>query len=268
MHFDLELFLVVATFVTGAIWAVAAILQHRDKAATSTESISQQVEQEKKEPWFVEYSRSFFPVLLIVLLLRGFVVEPFRIPSGSMMPTLLVGDFILVNKFAYGIKLPVLHRQLIDVWQPERGDVAVFRFPPQPQEDYIKRIVGLPGDHIVYADKQVIVNGLTLPQKSVGTYRGSGSGRIMNGAELVEERLGEIAHEILLQSGLSDDVGEWWVPPDHYFVMGDNRDNSNDSRYWGVVPAENLVGKAFAIWMHWDMRAGELKWRRIGTVIK
>lgn len=276
MHFDLELFLVGATALTGAIWALDHWVFAKRRLANTVASASQPpadtaaapaAQPAPKEPWYVEYSKSFFPVLLIVLLLRGFVVEPFRIPSGSMMPTLLVGDFILVNKFAYGVRLPVVHTEILDVGEPERGDIAVFRFPPQPSEDYIKRIVGLPGDYIVYADKQLYVNGEQVPHNLVGTYRGSGTGRIMNGAAKLEETLGQVEHAILLQSDVPTKEGEWRVPPNHYFVLGDNRDNSNDSRYWGFVPDEHLVGKAFAIWMHWDMRAGEVKWQRIGTVL-
>ncbi len=284
MHFDLELFLVLASIITGAIWLVdigywaprrRALTTNGHGPQTATATATDETQTAAiKDPWYVEYAKSFFPVLVIVLLLRGFVAEPFRIPSGSMMPTLLVGDFILVNKFAYGIRLPVTHTPLLAFGAPTRGDVAVFRFPPRPRDDYIKRIVGLPGDYIVYTDKQLYINGEPVPHRLVGTYLGSGSGRVMNGAERHREDLAASEHDILLHheriphEGTWHGEGEWQVPPGHYFVLGDNRDNSNDSRYWGFVPEANLVGKAFMIWMHWDLAAGEIQWRRIGDLIK
>jgi signal peptidase I len=216
----------------------------------------------------VEYAKSFFPVILAVLLLRSFLVEPFRIPSGSMMPTLLVGDFILVNKYAYGIRLPVLNTKVLDLGSPERGDVVVFRFPKDPQVDYIKRVVGVPGDHVAYQDKTLYVNGEKIPQIPAGSYVGTGSGLSMSGADRRREALGAVEHDILVASrapGVSADVV---VPEGHYFVMGDNRDNSNDSRYWGFVPDENLVGRAFMIWMNWDSAAGGVAWNRIGDSIE
>jgi len=173
---ELETILVLGVAVTGLVWAW-------DKWGPGRRASAPEVEAEaRKEPWYVEYSKSFFPVLLIVLLLRSFLVEPFRIPSGSMMPTLLVGDFILVNKFAYGLRLPVLHTKILDVGEPRRGDVMVFRFPKNPEDDYIKRVIGLPGDVIGYFDKTVYVNGEPVKQKPIGIYRGVGSGMVMNGA--------------------------------------------------------------------------------------
>jgi signal peptidase I len=229
----------------------------------------------------VEYARSFFPVILIVLLLRSFLVEPFRIPSGSMMPTLLVGDFILVNKFAYGLRWPVLNTKFVEVGKPERGDVVVFRFPSDPSTDYIKRVVGTPGDEIYYRNKTLYINGEPMPQTSVGTYTGVGSGRGMTGAAMALEKIDGVdgvEHRILVNPMVPDFGpgcrellhGPRKVPDGHYFVMGDNRDNSNDSRCWGLVPEGNLVGKAFAIWMSWD---GELPgfpvdWSRLGTFIE
>ena len=220
-----------------------------------------------KEPTWIEYSKSFFPVILAVLLLRSFLVEPFRIPSGSMMPTLLVGDFILVNKYAYGIRLPVVNKKVMELGEPERGDVVVFRFPRDPSVDYIKRVVGVPGDHVVYQDKTLYINDQKVEQMQEGSYIGIGSGLSMSGADLRSEMMGEVKHDILVVNGVGGVSTDVVVPEGHYFVMGDNRDNSNDSRYWGFVPDGNLVGKAFMIWMNWDSAAGGVGWDRIGDSI-
>ena len=253
---NLELILTFATALTGIVWLVYA-LTHRGVP-----------KDKRREPWYVEYSKSFFPVLLIVLVLRSFVAEPFRIPSGSMMPTLLVGDFILVNKFAYGLRLPVLHTKIADLGEPERGDVVVFRFPRNPEEDYIKRIVGLPGDRIGYFNKTVYINGEPMPQWVVGVYHGVGSGEVMTGAEERIEDLAGRRHHILIRPDRLNVEGEYVVPEGHYFVLGDNRDNSNDSRFWGFVPEENLVGKAFIIWLNWDISGGVFDTSRIGMKIQ
>ncbi|HFD79322.1 MAG TPA: signal peptidase I [Gammaproteobacteria bacterium] len=274
MNLDFPTILVAATLITGLIWAADALLwaPRRRRAAEALgagggSADAAAVEKALKEPTLVEYAKSFFPVILVVLLLRSFLVEPFRIPSGSMMPTLLVGDFILVNKYDYGIRLPVLNTKVLDIGEPQRGDVVVFRFPKDPSVDYIKRVVGLPGDHVVYRNKTLTINGEQVPQIPIGTYIGSGSGLSMSGASLRREKLGKVEHDILVvprMPGVSTDVV---VPPGHYFVMGDNRDNSNDSRYWGFVPDGNLVGKAFMIWMNWDSAAGGIGWDRIGKSI-
>jgi signal peptidase I len=207
----------------------------------------------------VEYGKSFFPVLFIVLVLRSFLVEPFQIPSGSMKPTLEVGDFILVNKFSYGIRLPVIDKKVIEVGDPQRGDVMVFRYPSDPNVNYIKRVVGLPGDKISYtSDKRLFVNGQPIAEQLVGAEPGT-----LGSAELYKEKLGEAEHLIrkeMTRYRMPPDQ-QWTVPAGHYFMMGDNRDNSNDSRYWddpkipkelhGMVPDRNIVGKAFAVWMSW-----------------
>jgi signal peptidase I len=217
-------------------------------------------------PVVMDYARSLFPVLLIVLVLRSFVVEPFRIPSGSMYPTLHIGDFILVNKASYGIKLPVVYTKVIDTGAPERGDVVVFRYPVEPDKDYIKRVIGLPGDRISYINKTLMINGELVKQQSVGRYETSGSGAVLNGAlELSEDLLG-IQHNILIDKDRpASDLIEAVVPEGHYFMVGDNRDHSYDSRYWGFVPEENLKGKAFFIWMHFD---GGVNGDRIGRSIQ
>jgi signal peptidase I len=264
MNFDFPAIMVTAVFFTGTVWALDAWLwapKRRAQAATSEASML-------KEPLLVEYSRSLFPVILIVLLLRSFLVEPFRIPSGSMMPTLLVGDFILVNKFAYGLRLPVLDTKFVGVGEPKRGDVVVFRYPKDPSIDYIKRVIGLPGDRIAYYDKKLFINGEPMEQSALDTYVGVGSGVSMSGAKVHNEHLGDVQHDILIDPTRGTVEGEFRVPEGHYFMMGDNRDNSNDSRYWGFVPEENLVGKAFMIWMNWDGQGSGVTWARIGNSIE
>jgi signal peptidase I len=247
------LFLLILLVVTGGVWALEAAWLRRTRP------------QGAKQPWWVEYSISFFPVILIVFLLRSFLVEPFKIPSSSMVPTLLVGDFILVNKFTYGIRLPVVNRKIIELGSPDRGDVMVFRYPDDPSLDYIKRVVGLPGDVIEYRNKRLAINGTPVPVRQLDDYL---SRERMQFSRRYAEKLGEVEHEVLVEddapafvpplrafpharncnynmSGLA-----CTVPPGHYFVMGDNRDNSSDSRVWGFVPDQNIVGKAFFIWLN------------------
>ncbi len=221
-----------------------------------------------KEPAYVEYSKSFFPIILIVFVMRSFLVEPFRIPSGSMMPTLLVGDLILVNKFTYGVRLPVAGTKILDVGEPERGDVVVFRYPQDPSLDYIKRVVGLPGDRVGYFNKTIYINGKPVAQEEIGRYVGIGSGLASTGASHRLEKLGDTEHEILIETNQRAREGEFVVPEGEYFVMGDNRDKSNDSRFWGTVPEDHLVGKAFMIWMNWDSSAGGITWSRVGSSIE
>jgi len=278
MNFDFPAIMVTAVFVTGIIWGLdillwapkrraAADMLSGQSSTRTDENIEQVKEKVLKEPVFVEYSRSLFPVILAVLILRSFLVEPFRIPSGSMMPTLLAGDFILVNKFSYGIRLPVLNSKIISVGEPERGDVVVFRYPKDPSTDYIKRVIGVPGDRIAYYNKQLFINGEPAVQTGMGVYEGIGVGVSMAGVQLRNEQLTGVDHNILIDPGKGTVEGEFRVPQGEYFVMGDNRDNSNDSRYWGFVPEENLVGKAFMIWMNWDSSAGGVTWKRIGSDI-
>jgi len=266
MQLNFPLLLVIAVAVCGALALFDLVfLAPRRKAAIANYqgSVSQPehsvLEQLNKEPLLVEYGKSFFPVLFIVLVLRSFLVEPFQIPSGSMKPTLDVGDFILVNKFSYGIRLPVVDRKVIDVGDPKRGDVMVFRYPSDPNVNYIKRVIGLPGDKIRYtSDKQLYVNGELVSKTLVGSEPGA-----LGTAQLYAEKLGEVEHMIREQMSRyhAPPDNQWTVPEGHYFMMGDNRDNSNDSRYWddpaiskellGMVPDRNIVGKAFAVWMSW-----------------
>ncbi len=269
MNFALILF--IALVVTGGIWLIDVLLFKRSRA------------KDAREPMLVEYARSFFPVILIVFGLRSFLVEPFKIPSGSMMPTLLIGDFILVNKYTYGIRLPVINRKVVQLNDPQRGDVVVFRYPADPGLDYIKRVIGVPGDLVEYRDKQLSVNGEPVPTRQEGTYSYVGNGLNYVTAMVYRETLNSEGHVMMTEPGkpsvfppqvvdfpfrencsynADGDGFACRVPAGQYFVMGDNRDASNDSRYWGFVPDANIVGKAFFIWMNFD------EFGRIGTTIR
>ena len=252
---DFALLLFVLLVVSGAIFAVDEIWLARHRTAAGATPA--------KMPWWVEYGRSFFPVILAVFLLRSFLVEPFRIPSGSMLPTLHVGDFILVNKFTYGIRLPVIDKKVVDLGSPQRGDVVVFRYPPEPSTDYIKRVIGVPGDRIGYYDKVLYVNGEPVTQRDAARPAQD------EGIDYLRlpEQLGTHRYTVQWMPQRPSPQGEVVVPPGQYFVMGDNRDNSKDSRYWGFVPDQNLIGKAFVIWMNWDSAHFRIDWRRIGSRI-
>ncbi len=262
MVFDFSAVMVLLVAISGGIWALDAWLF---AAARAARHAGLPASERPPEPMLVDHARAFFPIFVIVLLLRSFLVEPFRIPSGSMIPTLLVGDFILVNKFTYGLRLPVLNTKIIPLGSPRRGDVVVFRYPEDPSTPFIKRIVGLPGDRITYRDKQVSVNGVLQVATSLGSYVGLKSAAVNTGADLREEQLGDVRHQVLVMPQAPTLEGEYEVPVGQYFVLGDNRDNSRDSRYWGFVPDQNLIGRAFMIWMNWDQGP---TLGRIGTTIK
>jgi signal peptidase I len=260
MNFALILFLLLV--VTGMLWLADRYVFRKRR------------EPGAKDPWWVEYGASFFPVILIVFVLRSFLVEPFKIPSGSMLPTLLVGDFILVNKYTYGIRIPVANKKVVELNSPARGDVVVFRYPVDTSLDYIKRVVGLPGDKIVYQNKRLSINGQPLAVRRGDDYLDKE--KLFYTPRYVES-LGGVDHDILVEDEAPPFVPQVLqfphrdkchynsegfaceVPAGHYFVMGDNRDNSQDSRVWGFVPDENLVGKAFFIWLNFS------DWKRIGS---
>ncbi len=267
MEFDFAVLLLGLTVLFGLVWLFDRLFFCRRRKRRAEE-------QGKKphDPWPVDWARSLFPVVLVVLLLRSFVAEPFRIPSGSMMPTLNVGDFILVNKFAYGLRLPVFHNKIVDLGEPERGDIVVFRPPWQPDQDWIKRVVGVPGDRVVVQGEKVWVNGKRVATDVIGPYQGDADekeqGYVMrHGGVVMHEHLGGIDHKIIempsinVAPGVPSSINPEIVPPNCYFVMGDNRDNSEDSRYEGCVPEKNMVGKAFFIWFSLS------SFSRIGTIL-
>lgn len=253
MSVDFTLFFVVALAIAGAILAAdAAVQTFRRERAVGT------------RPWPVAQARSLFPVILVVLLIRSFLVEPFRIPSASMMPGLVDGDFIFVNKFSYGLRLPISNTKLVPIGAPRRGDVIVFRLPSNPSIDFIKRLVGLPGDHVVVRDNRVFINGERVPLMSDGPYTGDYG---FSGAPLAIERFDRAEHLVMFARGREATDFEATVPAGHYFFMGDNRNDSEDSRFplVGFVPEENLVGHAMRIWLNW--RHGRPDWHRIGMKI-
>jgi len=274
---DFSLVLVVATAVSGVIWGIWLIwLKATNKTVLEeTEAVAEQVEGVEaspnavREPAVVEYARSFFPVLLVVLIVRSFLFEPFRIPSSSMMPTLLIGDFIFVNKYTYGLRLPVLNNEIVAMGDPERGDVVVFRLPSEPNTNYIKRLIGLPGDKITYRNKRLYINNEPVKLAFEGLYDSGLGTEVRIATESLDAGEATVDHSVLLMPYATSMEGTFVVPEGHYFMMGDNRDNSRDSRYPGVgfIPEDNIVGKAVRIWMNWDF-PGSLQWRRIGQAIE
>jgi signal peptidase I len=290
---DFSLVLLVITFVSGIVWAIdRAFLQARRAAAARAAGR----ELSRLEiPGTVDYARSFFPIMATLLVLRSFVYEPYRIPSDSMMPTLLDGDFILVNKYAYGLRWPVSHAKFLTIGAPERGDVTVFRWPVDPSVNYVKRVVGLPGDLVEVRADQLIINGQPVPLVEKARYS---DGCYLN-MRLADESLGKIKHEVLhcvtpdmlaipplascnrnigqsylcneSSGALAADMGDriMQVPKGQYLMIGDNRDNSSDGRIWGFVDESLLVGKATRIWFNWDLqRSGGPNWGRIGQAIE
>jgi len=285
---NLPLILTLAVLITGTIWLIDILVLARPRKARlkaveeqfpplgSTNPRNQEAyelarEAASKEPLAVEYSKSFFPVLFIVFFLRSFLVEPFQIPSGSMIPTLQVGDFILVNKFAYGLRVPVLNKTFIPVGKPRRGDVMVFFPPHMPKTYYIKRVIGLPGDKIRVTNNVLYVNGVEIKQEFVAkTFPewGSFCASIRQQLTVVNEDLNGVVHRMQKcdQPGQLGIDGSWQVEAGHYFMMGDNRDNSYDSRGWGTVSEDAIVGKAFAVWMHWEELFSIPSFKNVGVV--
>ncbi|MEY3953214.1 MAG: signal peptidase [Pseudomonadota bacterium] len=272
---NFALLLLVAVVVSGVYWVLEKrvfLPQRRQQAAKlqnqmQSDNQASAIKATLRQPWWLEWTAGMFPVLLAVFLLRSFVAEPFRIPSGSMIPTLRVGDLILVNKFHYGIRLPVANTLLVANHQPQRGDVMVFRYPPEPTMDYIKRVVGLPGDVVSYQDKELRINGQLIVREPLEDFYDPDTQRYY---QQFREQLGERPHLAMTDAqrpgfipGIIPFAGQegceynnrgvvCQVPPGHYFMMGDNRDNSMDSRFWGFVPDANIVGKAFFVWMNFS----------------
>ena len=260
-----ETILVVLTLLTGTIWLLDKLFFAKRRAARGGLL--------DEEPVLVDYSRAFFPVLAIVLILRSFIAEPYKIPSSSMMPNLLIGDFILVNKFSYGLRLPITNQKFLAIGEPARGDVVVFKPPHDPENNWIKRVIGLPGDVVAYRDNTVYVNGEPFAYGAPRQYVGTGRGREMSGADELAETMPGRTHQVLEvdRRGLPDQgEGEWRVPEGQYFVMGDNRDRSDDSRFWGTLPESQLRGRAFLIWLNCEgwFCTGNFDVSRIGNRIQ
>lgn len=269
MNFNFELILFYAVIISGlvALFDQLFLMKKRKQAYAKTTKGSANPP-ELKLPILIDYARAFFPVLLLVFLLRAFIYEPFRIPSGSLEPTLSVGDFILVNKFHYGVRLPVLHNNIYANQEPQHGDIIVFRWPPNPSVNFIKRVIGLPGDKISYIDKTLYVNGQKISQNDVGiTNNRDEDGRLWEVKEKVEDLFG-VKHAIYQNEARSgEDFHDVVVPEAMFFAMGDNRDNSADSRFWGFVPYENIIGKANYVWMSWDSFDHTIRWSRLGKAV-
>lgn len=250
---NFALILLILSAVTGFIALLDILFWARKRPA------------DQKPVRIIEYSRSFFPVFFIVLLLRSFLIEPFRIPTGSLEPTLLVGDFVAVNKFAYGVRLPVWEKKVLSIADPKTGDIAVFRWPPDPSYDYIKRVIGVPGDKISYQNKVLTINGKEAKQKFVEYTIDESSGRAV---AKYQEDLNGVTHDIFIRADIPVNNFEVVVPEGSYFMMGDNRDDSADSRFWGFVPENYLRGKAFFVWMSWNNKTYNVRWSKVGHVIR
>jgi signal peptidase I len=262
---DFSLLLVLLTGLSGLIWMIDVLFFKRRRM---DRAVQDKVER-PREPVIIEYARSLFPILLIVLVFRSFMFEPFKIPSGSMIPTLLIGDFILVNKYAYGLRLPVTNTKILEVGEPERGDVIVFRYPVDPKVNFIKRLVGLPGDTITYRNKELFINGEKVETNEKGFFTSKDIKCSTPAADalLLEEKLGEVSHNILVHTRSRSADGQWVVPEGQYFLLGDNRDRSNDSRVWKFVPEDHLMGRAVGIWLNFDYKKGCGDLSRVGDGI-
>ena len=259
MGFDFELILTIAFLVTGGFWLydrIAFLPKRKAILAEMPEDVRTALGKNEaqllaKTPKYVAEVKSYFVIIAVIFFLRSFVVEPFQIPSGSMLPTLKIVDFILVNKFDYGIRLPVLNTKIIETTEPKRGDVVVFKYPRDPSLNYIKRLVGLPGDVVSYHNKMLTVNGQQVSKDLLAELPTSLNPN-QEPVRVFKEDLGSKQHEIYNSYYQNPLEGDWVVPEGHYFVMGDNRDNSADSRVWGFVPEANLKGRAFYVWLHWN----------------
>jgi signal peptidase I len=256
IHFDLPLILTLLVLVTGLIALIDIIFFAKKRQAKNG-----------KYPLAVELSRSFFPALLLVWIIRSFIIQPYRVPTGSLEPTVLPGDFIAVKQFSYGLHLPVINFKVMNVGEPKRGDIALFYWPIDTSKLFVKRVIGLPGDHVVYKDKILTINGQEMTQKSLGkAFEIEPNG--LSEVDCKLENLAGIKHEIFVKPDMNfDNEVDVTVPEGHYFMMGDNRDDSDDSRRWGFVPERYLIGKAFVIWMSWDSLDHRIRWGRIGKAL-
>lgn len=253
IFFDIQTILTLLTLMTGIVVLLDVLI------------FSKKGPYNKFWMLVVEYLRSFFPVFLLVLLIRSFLIQPYKVPTGSLEPTVLPVEFIVVNQYAYGLRLPMLNTKIVNIGEPKRGDIALFRYPKDPSTLFIKRVIGLPGDHIVYHNKILTINNNTVWQTPFGMDLDMEGGFPVP-VQVKIETLGDVTHKIFIKPGYKEwESTDVIVPSGSYFMMGDNRDGSNDSREWGFVPEENLVGKAFGVWMSWDPQRKRIRWDRIGT---
>lgn len=250
-----SMILLFAMGLTGCMWLVNRYVFEREAYKSHPLAVP------------VEFLGSLFSVFVIVFVVRSFIIEPFRIPSSSLEPTLLVGDFVAVNKAAYGLRFPIWNKKLVDLGQPKRGDIVVFGWPPNSEYNYIKRVIGVPGDIVVYHNKVLTINGVEAKQNLIQTTSISGELGQLRTVERKQEQLGDVLHDIYVDPLRLDFDFKVSVPKGYYFVMGDNRDHSSDSRYWGFVPDKNLLGRAFYKWMSWDSNSTSIRWSRIGDKI-
>lgn len=258
MTFDFALYLTIAVVITGVMTLIDRMFFYKKRRILG----------KNKPPVIVEYARAFFPVLLAVWVLRSFAIQPYRVPTGSLEPTIMPGDFIASQQFAYGLRLPVFNKKFLNIADPKRGQIALFRWPKDPKIMFVKRVIGLPGDHIVYKNKVLYINGKKITQKFLYNTHDVGDDGYRRLVEVKQEDLDGVKHKIYIQPfGGETENYDIVVPSGDYFMMGDNRDNSDDSRQWGFVPEKNLVGKAFIIWMSWNSLKHEIRWSRIGKIL-
>ncbi|QHG92293.1 signal peptidase I [Coxiella endosymbiont of Amblyomma sculptum] len=257
MIFDFSFYLTIAMILTGTAVCFDFLFLRKRKCSKSVSIL-------------LRYSKIFFPTLLIVWIVRSFIIQPYYVLTGSLEPTIMPGDFIAVEQFSYGLRLPVINKKVLPVGKPERGQIILFQWPKNPGIIFVKRVIGLPGDHVVYKNKQLYINGKRQKQKLLYTVNNTDIWEkfLYPVVFVKEEELYGIKHKICLQSlGGEANYCDLEVPSGHYFVMGDNRDNSDDSRQWGFVPEHNLIGKAFRIWFSWDSASKRVRWNRIGNVL-
>ncbi|MBA2654318.1 MAG: signal peptidase I [Gammaproteobacteria bacterium] len=257
MNIDFPFILTMLVVITGLI------------ALADTLFFAKRRTNEAAMPKIIEFSKSFFPALLLVWIIRSFIIQPYRVPTGSLEPTVLPGDFIAVKQFSYGLRVPVINQKIFGVGEPKRGDIALFHWPVDTSKLFVKRVIGLPGDHIVYKNKTLTINGQEMSQEYLGKGKDIEQDGLTSEVDHKIENLAGIKHNIFVKPEVSDPVDvDIVVPDNHYFMMGDNRDDSDDSRSWGFVPETFLIGKAFGIWMSWDAQDHHVRWNRIGKAVK
>lgn len=257
IHFDFAFYLTLLVFITGIIFLLDHLFFAKKRQT-----------EDGKANWAIEFSRSFFPALLLVWIIRSFLIQPYRVPTGSLEPTILPDDFIAVKQYSYGLRFPISNSKMVSIGEPKRGDIALFRWPVDTSKLFVKRVIGVPGDHIVYKNKTLTINGKEMKQEYLGKDENIEAGGVTSEVDRKKENLDGIIHDIFVKPNENNfqDV-DVVVPEGYYFMMGDNRDDSDDSRSWGFVPDNYLIGKAFGIWMSWDSSKYRIRWQRIGKAI-